>query len=60
MYQSGFDITWNLKKEKGDYSFFYIGDEEEALLPTFIDGMSGTGTLTAVDCSELPDPDPSW
>ena len=60
MYQTSFDITWNLKKEKGDYSYFYIFDGELSV-KAFTDSMSGTGTLTPLDCSDLPSPsEPPW
>ena len=47
MFQLGFDITWNLKKEKGDLSRSLLSDGG---------GAERTAVGTAVDCSSLPEP----
>jgi hypothetical protein len=57
IYQAGFDVSYNLKKEKGDYSYIYIWDEEPPVKAfTETSGESGTGTLIEIDCSEGPEP----
>ena len=59
IFKQNFDVSYNLKREKGDYSYFVIADED-VLLKTSSETsrgtFSGTGTLTALDCSELPEP----
>ena len=63
IYQAGYDVRYNLKKEKGDYSYIYILDVEDPPAKAFTEteSWSGTGTLTALDCSSLPSPtEPPW
>ena len=47
IYQVGYDVRYNLFKEKGALSYLYLDD---------VEGVSGTDSLTAVDCSSLPKP----
>ena len=56
IYKQNFDVSYNLKQEKGPYSYFYIVDGGGPPVKTFIDGMSAISTLKAVDCSSLPEP----
>ena len=58
-YQLGYDVRYNVKREKGSYSYSYLSDDVD-LLKTFSEtsseSFSGTATLKAVNCSDLPKP----
>ena len=55
MLQVGYDVRYHLKKKKGTMSYSYLSDEAPPA-KAFTDSISGTDTLTAVDCSSLPKP----
>ena len=54
-YQLGYDVRYHLKKKKGTMSYSYLSDEAPPA-KAFTDSISGTDTLTAVDCSTLDEP----